>query len=78
MPVAILEMSNVSAFAYASTHEVNAMPEYWLWVTNRETIYASDLENHKDEAWTCDERTKDGDLILLYCNSKGMGRKGIS
>jgi predicted HNH restriction endonuclease len=52
------------------------MPEYWLWVTNRETIYASDLENHKDEAWTCDERTKDGDLILLYCNSKGKAIKG--
>jgi hypothetical protein len=49
---------------------------YWLWVTNRETIYASELNEHKDEAWTCDEKTKTGDLILLYCNSKGRAVKG--
>lgn len=52
------------------------MQEYWLWVTNRETIYASELDGHKDEAWTCDEKTKNGDLILLYCNSKGKAVKG--
>jgi len=52
------------------------MQDYWLWVTNRETIHASDLEGHRDEAWTCDEKTREGDLILLYCNSKGKAVKG--
>lgn len=36
----------------------------------------SDLEGHKDEAWTCDENIKEGDLILLYLNSKGRAVRG--
>jgi len=52
------------------------MPEYWLWVTSRSTADASDLKENEGRAWTCDERTKEGDLILLYLNSKGESVKG--
>lgn len=52
------------------------MTKYWLWVTTRETAYNSDLANHENEAWTCDESTKEGDLIFLYLNSKGRPVRG--
>lgn len=49
---------------------------YWLWVTSRSTADVSNLKENEGKAWTCDERTKKGDLILLYLNSKGEPVKG--
>ena len=49
---------------------------YWLWVTSRETAYASGLKKNNENNWTCDGDTKKGDLILLYLNSKGEAVKG--
>ncbi|MCJ7443746.1 MAG: EVE domain-containing protein [Methanotrichaceae archaeon] len=51
---------------------------YWLWVTTRETAAGADLNEYRDATWTwtCDEKTKNGDLILLYLNSKGKAEKG--
>jgi len=51
-------------------------PNYWLWVTSRSTADASNLKENEVKTWTCDERTKKGDLILLYLNSKGESVKG--
>lgn len=47
---------------------------YWLWVTSRETAYG--LKENSRDIWTCDENTQEGDLILLYLNSKGEAVKG--
>ena len=53
-------------------------PNYWLWVTTRETAAEANLNEDRDVIWkwTCDENTKKGDLILLYLNSKGGAEKG--
>ena len=53
-------------------------PNYWLWVTTRETAAEATLNEDRDVIWkwTCDENTKEGDLILLYLNSKGRAEKG--
>jgi putative restriction endonuclease len=49
---------------------------YWLWVTSRETVYASGIKENNKNIWTCDGNTKKGDLIILYLNSKGESVAG--
>jgi len=49
--------------------------KYWLWVTTRETARGIDEDKEVVWTWTCDEKTEDGDLILLYLNSKGKAAK---
>jgi len=68
--VAILEIKTASKGQRMTEEPHN----YWLWVTTRGT--ASDLKINSKDFWTCDENTKDGDLIFLYLNSKGEAVKG--
>jgi hypothetical protein len=51
--------------------------KYWLWVTSNEIANRADLSPSRDirTGWTCDKETEPGDLVLLYCTSRGRDIK---
>jgi hypothetical protein len=80
-----LRLDNAGAIRGLTAIEVNNEAnkvekphKYWLWVTSNEIVNKADLTPSERIriGWTCDERTEPGDLVLLYCTSKGRTVKG--
>jgi len=62
----------------SNANVVESLRKYWLWVTSNEIVNKANLAPSKSTriGWTCDENTEPGDLVLLYCTSKGRTVKG--